>query len=194
MNASHNTPPAGVPAKAAYMTQDVARLAKHFNVPLKSPKDFGSRIAAGTLGAMRVITAVSLAKPDKVEAVSRAFWMRIWSRDQDIATEESFRAVLSEVGIKITADQDKILAATKSQAVKDELKRNTEAAVKAGAFGAPTMLVHMNGKQEMFWGSDRLELIAFLNKWQWLGPDPQQKNSTCPNSNNNSAAKLKSKL
>ena len=35
---------------------------------------------AGSLSAMRLITAASKYQPDKVENLSREFWMRIWSR------------------------------------------------------------------------------------------------------------------
>ncbi len=39
--------------------------------------------------------------------------------------------------------------------MKDQLRINTEEAVKRGAFGAPTFFVG----EQMFWGNDRLVLL-----------------------------------
>lgn len=45
------------------------------------------------------------------------------------------------------------------------------------AFGAPTIVVHTNGQQEMFFGSDRFPLIAKMMNEEWKGPFPDGKNS-----------------
>ena len=47
-------------------------------------------------------------------------------------------------------------------AVKDQLRQNTEEAVKRGAFGAPTFFVG----DKMFWGNDRLPLLEAHLKGQ----------------------------
>ena len=49
----------------------------------------------------------------------------------------------------------------------------TQEAVDRGAFGAPTMFFHEKGENEqMFWGSDRFEMVASIFEKQWHGPDP----------------------
>jgi glutathione S-transferase kappa 1 len=58
------------------------------------------------------------------------------------------------------------------QLIKDKLKQNTDDAIKAGAFGAPTIIVTHNGKDEMFFGSDRFEHIAHLLGKEWCGYNP----------------------
>jgi len=171
MQASGNQPPAMLPAKAAYMTGDVDRLGRLFNVPTKQPSDFGS-VMGSTLPIQRILCAVSLAHPDKVEGVARSFWLRIWSRDLDIGKPESQREALLEGGVPESSIA-RLLTSLKDSRVKDELKKNTDRAVATGAFGAPHIIVHTpDGKQQMIFGSDRFEMIAMMIGAQWQGPDP----------------------
>ncbi|XP_006861250.1 PREDICTED: glutathione S-transferase kappa 1 isoform X1 [Chrysochloris asiatica] len=81
MKDSGNKPPALLPRKAQYMTQDLRSLGQHFQVPIQFPKDFFSVILEkGSLSAMRFLTAVHLECPEMLEKVSRELWMRVWSR------------------------------------------------------------------------------------------------------------------
>ena len=59
--------------------------------------------------------------------------------------------VLTEAGL----DAEDWLARASDETVKEQLKANTEAAVKRGVFGAPTMFVG----NEMFFGQDRLDFV-----------------------------------
>jgi len=172
MQGSGNRPPATVPAKGKYMTSDLRRLGSHFGLPLKQPSDF-AKVATGTLPVQRLLTAVKLSRPDKLESVSRALWVRIWSKDQDIAEEASVKAALAAGGITDEAEQERLIAASKEQPAKDELKKVTEAALAYGAFGAPTFVVHTKGKPELYWGSDRFETMCHQMKWPWHGPQPR---------------------
>merc|ERR1719458_301365 len=55
----------------------------------------------------------------------------------------------------------------------EDLMEVTEEAVDRGAFGAPTMYFTEEGREEeMFWGSDRFDMIAHCFDKQWHGPDP----------------------
>ena len=49
-----------------------------------------------------------------------------------------------------------MLAATSDQAIKDELRANTDRALADGVFGVPTVVAG----GEVFWGDDRLEAAA----------------------------------
>ena len=54
----------------------------------------------------------------------------------------------------------------------------TEEAVDRGAFGAPTMYFTEEGREEMFWGSDRWQSITFnncLSCSNFLHPNPDVK-------------------
>ena len=59
--------------------------------------------------------------------------------------------VLTDAGLDAQAWLEKAA----SDEVKEQLKANTEAAVKRGVFGAPTMFVG----NEMFFGQDRLDFV-----------------------------------
>ncbi|MEM6712269.1 MAG: 2-hydroxychromene-2-carboxylate isomerase [Pseudomonadota bacterium] len=72
-----------------------------------------------------------------------------WVNEQDIADEGVVRALVEANG----HDADAILAAAASTAVTDEMSANTDAAIAAGAVGAPVYV--LNG--EPFWGQDRIE-------------------------------------
>lgn len=182
MQGSGNKPPGLVPNKFMYMTKDLTRLAGYFGIPLQSPSDpFEVMFNKGSLSAMRFVSAVQEREKngdEMVELVSRELWKRIWSEDKDITepaslSEAAKKAGMSDVEIK------KAMELASSKEIKDKLKSTTQEALDHGAFGLPMMVCHINGKPEMFFGSDRFELMAHCIGKPWLGPHP-----------NKSAAKL----
>jgi 2-hydroxychromene-2-carboxylate isomerase len=60
-------------------------------------------------------------------------------------------ALLEAAGI----DAGEGLARAQSEAIADELNRESDAAIERGVFGVPTIFVG----DEMFWGNDRFELV-----------------------------------
>ncbi|XP_030249516.1 glutathione S-transferase kappa 1 [Sparus aurata] len=175
MQGSGNKPPGMVPNKFMYMTNDLHRLAGYFNVPLQFPADpFEAMFKKGSLSAMRFVAAVQEREKggDKqVEQVSRELWRRIWSEDKDITEPAS----LSEAGMKAGLSDSEIkeaLALYNSKEIKEKLKSATKEALDYGAFGFPMIVCHVNGKPEMFFGSDRFELMAHCIGEKWLGPQP----------------------
>jgi 2-hydroxychromene-2-carboxylate isomerase len=129
-------------AKQKYYADDMKRWAAYWGVPYVWP----SRFPLNTVKALRVYLALPEARRDAFrEKTFEAFW----GQDRDISSD----AVLSEL---IGADASAILAQTQEPAIKQELIACTEAAAKAGVFGAPTWIV--DGK-ELFWGQDRLPLV-----------------------------------
>ena len=64
--------------------------------------------------------------------------------------------VLTEICKSVGIDPQKFFAGIGEQAVKDQLKANTDEAVRAGAFGCPTFVVG----DELFFGQDRLEFVS----------------------------------
>lgn len=175
MVGSGNKPPGFVYNKMLYMNQDIRRLAKYFNVPLQSPSDPAEvMFNKGSLTAMRFVVAVQEKGGDqKTEKVSRELWRRIWSEDKDITEPAS----LSEAAVKAGLTDGEIkeaLAMCTTKEIKDKLKSCTEEALKLGAFGFPMMVCHVHGKPEMFFGSDRFELMAHCIGEKWLGPNPDK--------------------
>ncbi|XP_047018027.1 glutathione S-transferase kappa 1 isoform X1 [Ictalurus punctatus] len=177
MQGSGNRPPAMVPNKGEYLVKDLTRLASYMNVPLCQPSNtFEVMFEKGSLAAMRFITAVVENAKDGdrlVENVSREVWKRIWSTDQDICEPSS----LSEAGLKAglsSSEVEELIRQAKSQPVKDKLKQTTQEALDYKAFGFPLIICHVDGKPEVFFGSDRFELMAYCIGEKWLGPQPDK--------------------
>jgi 2-hydroxychromene-2-carboxylate isomerase len=94
---------------------------------------------------MRAITA---AKPELRDEVAKSIFHAAWVFDQNIADPSVLRSVLGE--------HAELLEKASEPTVKNELRQTTEAAINAGAFGAPFFLV---GEAD-YWGNDRLEMAA----------------------------------
>ncbi|XP_065916501.1 glutathione S-transferase kappa 1-like [Dysidea avara] len=169
MQLSENRPPGVVPLKARYMGKDIIRLAEYYRIPLNSPANPAEVLfVKGSLKAQRLLTAANLELPDKVEAISRELWMRVWSRDEDITEDDSLVQACLKGGIAEDTIK-KLLARCQDQDVKDKLKSTTQEAFDLGAFGAPFIVV-VKQKPEVFFGSDRFELIAHMMGVKWEGP------------------------
>ncbi|XP_052557762.1 glutathione S-transferase kappa 1 [Tympanuchus pallidicinctus] len=172
MQSTGNKPPAMLPKRAEYLRKDIVRMAKYYQVPLTVPENVFQRILGkNSLGAMRFITAIDMTQPKYLEPLSREFWLRFWSQHEDISQVESILAVAEKTGLSSELTQ-KLLEMISSPEVKNRLKDTTEEAIKYGAFGMPAVVAHVNGKPHLFFGSDRLELLASIIGEKWLGPVP----------------------
>ncbi|XP_035110426.1 glutathione S-transferase kappa 1 isoform X2 [Callithrix jacchus] len=167
MKDSGNKAPALIPRKGQYMANDIKLLRQHVQVPIQFPKDFFFVVLEkGSLSAMRFLTAVNLEHPEMLENVSRELWMRIWSRDEDITQPQSILAAAEKAGMSAEQAQG-LLEKSSTSKVKNQLRETTEAACRYGAFGLPITVAHVDGQTHMIFGSDRMELLAYL-----LGPTP----------------------
>jgi len=140
---SDNKPPGMIKNKAIYLLRDLKRWAAYLDVPFKMirPGTFDSR------PAMRISVAL---KGEERALFCLGVFDAIWSGDVD-PTEEGW---LKRV-IKL-----KTFPESWMELSRDHLDENTEAALKAGAFGAPTFILHGQGRDELFFGVDRMEFLA----------------------------------
>ena len=83
---------------------------------------------------------------------ARAVFEIYWGEDQDISQD----AVLSEVAKRVGVDAQKLFAGIAQQAVKDQLKANTDEVMARCGFGSPTIFID---KTDMYFGNDRLPLV-----------------------------------
>ncbi len=144
-----NRPPITVPAKGKHLPIDLKRWARFYGIAFQFPKSFPVNSVAPERAAIAADHA------GKGAEFAKAVMAAHWGEGRDISQPDEIKAVAASVGL----DGDAIVAATQQPAVKDALKANTEDAIKRGVFGAPTFFVG----DEMFWGSDRLQLLsAFL--------------------------------
>ncbi|NWR60907.1 GSTK1 transferase, partial [Bucorvus abyssinicus] len=160
MQATGNKPPAMLPKRAEYLLEDVKRMAKYYQVPLRiSAESFQNILGKSNLGAMRFLTAVDMTQPQHLEPLSREFWIRFWSQHEDISQPDNMLSVARQAGLSSELAQ-KTLEMVSSPAVKNRLKETTDEALKYGAFGMPAVVAHFNGEPHLFFGSDRLELLG----------------------------------
>ena len=142
-----NQSPVVVPAKAAYMNNDLKRFAKRYGVPFR----FNPHFPINTLALMRGAVAY---QDDAVASSTYrdAIFMAIWVEARNLNEPDVIGQVLSDAGL----DPAELMNRIGQQAVKDQLIANTEEAVNRGAFGAPTFFVG----EQMFFGQDRLDFVT----------------------------------
>ena len=142
-----NQSPVVVPAKAAYMNNDLKRFAKRYGVPFR----FNPHFPINTLALMR--GAVACQDDVVVSSTYRdAIFMAIWVEARNLNEPDVIGQVLSDAGL----DPAELMNRIGQQTVKDQLIANTEEAVNRGVFGAPTFFVG----EQMFFGQDRLDFVT----------------------------------
>ena len=137
--------PVTIPAKGRYMGVELQRWAKHYGVPFAANKFF-------PINTMRLMRgAVAAQHAECFAEYHRAIYPAFWVDGANLGEPEVIRAVLGKAGV----NADLILARIEEPNVKEQLRLNTEEAVRRGVFGAPTFFVG----EEMFWGNDRLMFV-----------------------------------
>ncbi|HSP77625.1 MAG TPA: 2-hydroxychromene-2-carboxylate isomerase [Myxococcaceae bacterium] len=154
LNALGTTGPAEVAPKRFYIYKHTRRLAHELGVPLVMPEAH----PFNPLLALRVTAAVR-----EVEARHRlvsALYAAAWAGGGGLVEPERVSALVASVGL----DAEALLAAARTPAVKDEVRRNTEELLALEGFGVPTLVAD----GELFFGVDSLgHLERFLR-----GEDP----------------------
>ncbi|MBJ6759488.1 DsbA family protein [Myxococcaceae bacterium JPH2] len=154
LNALGSIGPAEIPPKRVWVFKQTFRLAHDLGVPFAPPPAH----PFNPLLALRVTAAVS--EPEARARLISALYAATWGGGTGIETPEQVGAVIASVGL----DAPALLAAARSDEVKERVRRDTEAALAAGAFGVPSVLAD----GELFWGQDSLgHLEQFLR-----GEDP----------------------
>jgi 2-hydroxychromene-2-carboxylate isomerase len=145
--ATGNHSPTTVPAKGAYMMDDLGRYAKRYGVAFNNNPHF----PINTLMLMRGAVGLQMREEAKLAAYLDAMFRAIWVDAKDMNDPATVGGVLHAAGF----NPAEVLALTQDPAVKDRLKAITQDAIDRGAFGAPTFFV--NG--QMFWGQDRIDFV-----------------------------------
>lgn len=134
-----------VPLKARYMKKDLQDWARSAGLAIKMPPTV---FPVNSVKAMR--GCIWLGRD--VVPFATALFEAYWGGDKDISQD----AVLAELCKTHGIDEQKFFAGISEQAIKDQLKANTEEVVARGGFGSPTIFVN---KTDMYFGNDRLPLI-----------------------------------
>lgn len=145
--ATGNASPAMIPAKGRYMIRDLARYAERYSVPMR----FNPHFPINTLTLMRLLVAVQLHQPERLDDALQALFQATWVDGVNMGDPARVAEVLAAAGLDAAALQQQI----GEPAVKDALKATTEEAVRRGVFGAPTCFVG----DDMYFGQDRLDFV-----------------------------------
>ncbi|MDH1256955.1 MULTISPECIES: 2-hydroxychromene-2-carboxylate isomerase [Pseudomonas] len=145
--ATGNASPAMIPAKGRYMFQDLDRFAKRYGVQLR----FNPHFPINTLILMRAVTGMQMRQPQRFAEFVDCLFRALWVEGRNLNDPQVIAAVLPENGF----DPQEIMALTNDESVKAALKENTEAAIKRGVFGAPSMFIG----DQLFFGQDRLDFV-----------------------------------
>ena len=135
----------GVPAKQAYLKKDLADWARLAGLEILFPPTV---FPVNSVKAMR--GCIWLGKD--MMPFARAVFAASWGEDKDISKDE----VLTEICKGVGVDPQKFFAGIGDQAIKDQLKANTDEVMARGGFGSPTIFVD---KTDMYFGNDRMPLI-----------------------------------
>jgi 2-hydroxychromene-2-carboxylate isomerase len=131
-----------VEPKRRYAGAALARTARLHGVPFARNPHF----PIDTLKLMRA--AVAAQRAGCFAPLHAALYPAFWVDGVDLGDERAIAAVAEKAGLDARA----LLAAAASDAVKAELRANTEEAVARGAFGAPSLFLG----DELFFGVDHL--------------------------------------
>lgn len=145
--ATGNQSPMAVPAKGRYISAEMDRFARRYQVPFVHNPHF----PINTLMLMRGACGVQLHDPDSLPDYLAAVFRAIWVDGLNMNEPPVVAGVLQAAGF----DPMAVLSMTLAQEVKDRLKAATQDAVARGVFGAPTFFVG----DQMFWGQDRLDFV-----------------------------------
>lgn len=166
------------PAKARHNALDMHRWADLWSVPLRVPTTHPRR-------TVRALRAVLAAPEDRWPALIHELYAAYWVRDEDVAEPEVVARALEAAGVR-GADAERALAGNDDPAVKDELRRRTDAAIARGVFGAPATFVddETGAQPLLFWGQDRLHMVeAAATGWRPEdGPPARRETAPAPRS------------
>jgi 2-hydroxychromene-2-carboxylate isomerase len=136
------------PQRQAYRLVELRRFSEALGVPMNiQPKFFP---VAGD-DASRLIIAVDIeAGSDAALAFCGAVFRACWLQERDIANADVLAELLARQGLPAQC-----LERSRAPEVLARYARNTQQAIDAGVFGAPSYVID----GEIFWGQDRLDFV-----------------------------------
>lgn len=136
------------PQRQAYRLVELQRFADHLRLPLNlHPRFFP---VAGDDAARLIIAVAQHDSVDAAMGLTEAVLRAVWVEERNIADEATLAALLRER--ELPAER---LADARAPAVQERYDANTQHAIDAGVFGAPSFVVG----GEIFWGQDRLDFV-----------------------------------
>lgn len=145
------------PLKGDYVRRDVLRHARRHGLVLG--RDLNASVG-NPLPPARAVYWVKRHQPALAAPLARALYHAFWAEGRDLSTPES----LAQVRLPPGLDAQALVEGAASDEAATLLRNAVGAALQAGIFGSPTIVVD----GEPFWGSDRLgEVDEWLATGGW---------------------------
>jgi len=159
--------PAEIPPKRLHTYRLCVFEAERRGIPFRFPPHH----PFNPLKPLRLLVVLDAA-PDAVRIVMNS----IWRDGLDLSAEADWRTTCAALGLDAAAAAARVEASE----TKAGLRANTEAAVKAGLFGVPTLQIGC----ELFWGADAMPMArAYLdNPLMFCSAEMQRLGSLTPSS------------
>jgi len=137
------------PQRQAYRLVELKRFSEYLGQPINlQPKYF----PVNQDDASQLIIAVDMHDgTDAAMSLTGALLRAVWVEDRNIADPNELAAMLA--ALKLPARR---LDDAHSQAVSERYEADSQQAIEAGVFGAPSYVID----GEIFWGQDRLDFVA----------------------------------
>ena len=155
MQTTGNRPPGLVPAKGAYMADDLQRCCKRYGISFRMHPKFPMM---NTRPLLRAVIGLG-DQPDEQKKLMDAVFHAMWAAPTPLDTEDQAQVEALCVGAGV--DWSQVKAAMEDETTKDQLRTNTDETIRRGAFGAPSFFVG----ETLFFGHDRLDYaVEALNE------------------------------
>ena len=136
-----------VPMKGEYSKRDFSRSARLHKVAYAHPEKF----PVGTVSALRAFYWLDDKDPAQARTLAKALYKAYFTQGRDISAPQ----VVVEIARSVGVDGAALATALEDPAVKERAKREVDAAIAAGVFGSPFVVVD----GEPFWGVDRIPMF-----------------------------------
>jgi 2-hydroxychromene-2-carboxylate isomerase len=145
--------PAEIAPKRTWTYRQMLWLSREHGVPMQAPASH----PFNPLALLRL--AVACGKEGACNRyVAETIFRHVWTGGADAADPQRLTALTEQLKPARQGTDD---------TVKAQLKSNTDSAIQNGVFGVPSMQVHVQGSEEIFWGLDALPMLR-----QCLSDDP----------------------
>jgi 2-hydroxychromene-2-carboxylate isomerase len=156
--------PAEIPPKRIYVMKDALRIGARLGIPVAPPPSH----PFNPLLALRATALVE--DPAVARRLIDGLYAAVWGGGPGVTDPTEVARIAAAAGL----DGPELVARAQGDEAKAKVRRNTDQAILAGAWGVPTMIASRSGadsgsdKSELFWGYD-----SFPHLERWLrGDDP----------------------
>jgi 2-hydroxychromene-2-carboxylate isomerase len=136
------------PQRQAYRLVELRRYSEYLQQPMNLQPAY---FPVNPDDAAKLIIAVDLADgTDAAMDLTGRILRAVWVEQRNIADAKDLAAILAEAGLPARRLDDAM-----SQAVHERYELDSQRAIEAGVFGAPSYVID----GEIFWGQDRLDFV-----------------------------------